>query len=235
MCESLETRRRPTFGKIKCAGPSVLRASIISHHSDSRGDETTSITTHSHGQPPIDTTLSPAPGPSAPAPPSPRLPPATLPHERPPCVHYPQRSLRRIPKTAGSTAKQRSTRNTTARQIPTAIAQQARPEPQPREQDLWRARIRGRQEAHGDEEIPQHDESRGHLLALVPAQPGHPSLDNNGAISSPMPPYHPKANPALPTGHTRLPRHSSMVHGLYLQDRLRPLAPLAQRFPATSL
>jgi hypothetical protein len=43
------------------------------------------------------------------------------------------------------------------------------------------------------------------------------------------------ADPTIHTGHTRLPRHSSMVHGLHLQDFLCPLASYTQRFPTPPL
>jgi hypothetical protein len=166
-----------------------------------RTPETTSITTHSHGHPPIDTALPSSPGPAAPATSSPRLPPTALTHQCPPCLHYPQGPVRRVPETARSTAAEGSARNTAARQVPTAVTQQASPEPESGEQDLWRARIGRRQEAHGIQEIPQYDESRGHLLALVPPQSGNSSVDHNGSapFNTPTdcPNVPPQANPTL--------------------------------------
>jgi hypothetical protein len=120
--------------------------------------------------------------------------PAILHHKPPPCIRPIKGPLGGVPQTTGSTAKQSGARNTTARQIPPAIPQRPQAESEPREQNLWSTRIRRGQEAHGDEEVPQHDESRGHLLALVLAQQVNTPVDNNG--TSPTHPSPPSRLPA---------------------------------------
>jgi hypothetical protein len=129
---------------------------------------------------PIDTALSATPRSAAPA--TTNTPSAAKPRSTSSCIDTRQRSLGRIPATESSTTTkgESATSNTAARQIPAAITQRTQTKPKPREPNLWRASVRRGQEAHGDEEIPQHDESRGHLLVLVSAQQSHPSLYNNG-------------------------------------------------------
>jgi len=138
---------------------------------------------------PIDTALSIAPGHTPPATANPL--PAPKPRPHPPCVHARQRPLSRIPEKKASTATKSTTRNTPARQIPSALPQRPQTESKPREQNLWRTSIRRRQETHGDEEIPQHDVARRNFFPLVFAQQIHTFVHNIGTCIIPTPPHIP--------------------------------------------
>lgn len=161
--------------------------------------------------PPIDTALSPTTR-AYPLTAASTLASATRPRA-PPCIHTSKRPLSRISAEESSTASTKAksnARNTTARQIPTALPQRTKNEPQPREQNLWRTIIRRRQEAHGHEEIPQHDESGGHIFALVSKQPRNPSLDNNGSPHQLIIACH---SPANHTHHRASSSASQEQHG----------------------
>ena len=131
---------------------------------------TTSVKSHNHGIcpiPPINTALSPSPRTAPPATTNPASTPAH--HRPPPCLHTRERPIRRIPAAQSSTATKDHTNNTTARQIPPPLPQRTQAEPQSRKPRLRPASIRRRQEAHGHEKVPKHDESRRNVFTLVSA------------------------------------------------------------------
>jgi hypothetical protein len=155
--------------------PSQLRSSSPNHRSDSRAFAPHHRVANSphNGDLSINTTLPLAPRAPPPPPTNPTAPPTTH-HLPPPCLHHTsQRPIRRISQAPRRAAtKERSntqshTRNTPTRQIPPALALCPQTKPQSREQNLRRARQRRRQEAHGDEKVSKHDESRGHVFVLV--------------------------------------------------------------------